>query len=92
MNPLGQHIQVRLGDDVFEQSIREIVGVVGDTKIKNLTSDAQPEYYLPYAQAVITNPFLVIRTAGEPALHSGFNTCRSARNRSECAGLPGGDA
>ena len=67
VNPLGQHIQVRLGDDVFEQSIREIVGVVGDTKIKNLTSDAQPEYYLPYAQAVITNPFLVIRTAGDPA-------------------------
>ena len=68
VNPLGQHIQVRLGDDVFEQSIREIVGVVGDTKLKNLTADAQPQYYLRFASVGMTNPFLVIRTAGDPAL------------------------
>jgi putative ABC transport system permease protein len=66
-NPLGKHIQVRLGDDVFEQSIREVVGVVGDIKLKKLTADAAPQYFLPYAQAVITNPFLVVRTAGDPA-------------------------
>jgi predicted permease len=67
-NPLGHHIQVRLGDDVFEQSIREIVGVVGDTKLKKLTAGAEPQYYLPYAQAVVTNPFLVVRTSGDPAI------------------------
>jgi predicted permease len=67
-NPLGQHIQVRMGDDVFEQSIREIVGVVGDIKLKNLTAGALPQYYLPYEQAVTTNPYLVIRTAGNPAM------------------------
>jgi predicted permease len=67
-NPLGRHIQVRLGDDVFEQSIREVVGVVGDIKLKNLTAGAQPQYYLPYAQAVVTNPFLVIRAVGDPAI------------------------
>jgi predicted permease len=65
-NPLGQHIQVRLGDDVFEQSVREIVGVVGNTRLKGLTDGVQPEYYLPYAQAVVTNPYLVIRTSGNP--------------------------
>jgi predicted permease len=65
-NPLGRHIQVRLGDDVFEQSVREIVGVVGNTRLKGLTDGAQPEYYLPYAQAVVTNPYLVIRTSGNP--------------------------
>jgi predicted permease len=65
-NPLGRHIQVRLGDDVFDQSVREIVGVVGNTRLKGLTDGVQPEYYLPYAQAVVTNPYLVIRTSGNP--------------------------
>jgi putative ABC transport system permease protein len=67
-NPLGHHIQVRLGDDVFESPIREVVGVVGDTKLKKLTAGAEPQYYLPYAQAVVTNPFLVVRTSRDPAI------------------------
>jgi putative ABC transport system permease protein len=66
-NPLGQHIQVRLGDDVFNQPVREIVGVVGNIKRKGLTADAEPQYYLPYAQAVVTNPYLVVRTSVDPA-------------------------
>jgi predicted permease len=70
-NPLGRHIQVRLGDDVFEQSIREIVGVVGDIKLKGLTAQPEPQYFLPYPQAVITNPFLVVRTTGDPARMQG---------------------
>jgi predicted permease len=77
-NPIGQHIQVRLGDDVFEHPVREVVGVVGDIKRKGLTANAEPQYYLPYAQAVITNPYLVIRTSGDPlliqdAVHSAVN-------------------
>jgi putative ABC transport system permease protein len=67
-NPLGRRIQVRLGDDVFESSVREIVGVVGDSRLINLTAAAEPQYYLPYAQAVVTNPFLVVRSSGNPAL------------------------
>lgn len=66
-NPLGQHIQVRVGDDVFEHPVRELVGVVGDIKRKGLTADADPQYYLPYAQAVVTNPYLVVRTKADPA-------------------------
>jgi len=65
-SPLGQHMQVRLGDGVFDSPVREIVGVVGNTRLKGLAAGSQPEYYLPYAQAVVTNPFLVIRTAGDP--------------------------
>ena len=67
-NPLGRRIQVRLGDDVFDSSIREIVGVVGDSRLINLTAAAEPQYYLPYAQAVVTNPFLVVRSSGDPAV------------------------
>jgi predicted permease len=66
-NPIGKHIQADLGDDVIEHPMREVVGVVGDIKRKGLTADADPQYYLPYAQAVITNPFLTIRTSGDPA-------------------------
>ena len=66
-NPIGQHIQVRVGDGVFDHPIREVVGVIGDIKAKTLTADANPQFYLPYAQAVITNPYLVVRTNGNPA-------------------------
>jgi predicted permease len=65
-NPLGQHIQVRLGDDVFEHPVREVIGMVGDIKCKGLAAEAEPQYYLPYAQAVITNPYVVVRSSIEP--------------------------
>lgn len=65
-NPIGQHIQARLGDDVFEHPMREVVGVVGDIKRKGLTAEAEPQYYLPYAQAVVTNPYVVVRTNLDP--------------------------
>jgi predicted permease len=66
-NPIGKHVQVDLGDDVVERPMREVVGVVGNVKRKGLTAEVDPQYYLPYAQAVITNPFLAIRTSGDPA-------------------------
>ncbi len=66
-NPIGQHIQVGVGDDLFDHPVREVVGVIGDIKRKGLTADADPQYYLPYAQALITNPYLVVKTNGEPA-------------------------
>jgi predicted permease len=66
-NPIGKHIKVDLGDDVFNSPTRQVVGVVGDIKRKGLTADVDPQYYLPYTQAVITDPFLTIRTSGDPA-------------------------
>jgi ABC-type antimicrobial peptide transport system permease subunit len=65
-NPIGKHIQADLGDGVVDRPMREVVGVVGDVKRKGLTADVDPQYYVPYAQAVITNPFLTIRTSGDP--------------------------
>ena len=65
-NPLGKHIRAEVGDDVFQHPMREIVGVVGDIRRKGLTADPGPQYYLPFAQAVITNPYLTVRTAGDP--------------------------
>ena len=70
-NPIGKHIQVGLGDGVIDHPMREIVGVVGDIKRKGLTAGTEPQYYLPYAQAVVTNPFLTIRSNGDPAVLEG---------------------
>ncbi|QNI34067.1 ABC transporter permease [Alloacidobacterium dinghuense] len=66
-NPIGKHIRAELGDGVLEHPMREVVGVVGNTKQLGLKTDAAPMYYLPYAQAVITNPYLVIRSNSDPA-------------------------
>jgi len=66
-NPIGQHMLSDLGDGTINHPIREIVGVVGDTKRKGLTTNAEPEYYMPYSQAVITNLYFTIRTQGNPA-------------------------
>ncbi len=65
-NPIGMHVQVDLGDDVVQHPMREVVGVVSNVKRKGLTADVDPQYYLPYAQAVITDPFLTIRCSGDP--------------------------
>ena len=57
-----------LGDDVVNHPVREIVGVVGDIRQRGLAMDAVPHYYLPWTQAVITTPYLVLRTTGDPAM------------------------
>lgn len=67
-NPLGQHIQVRLGDDVMEHPIRQVVGVIGNVKQQGLAAASEPEYFMPFAQAVVTTPYIVIRTDGDPLL------------------------
>jgi predicted permease len=67
VNPVGKHMTADLGDDTLESPVREIVGVVGNIKRQGLTAESDPEYYLPWTQAVITTPYLCIRTAGNPA-------------------------
>jgi len=65
-NPIGRRIKPGLGDDITNDVPREIVGVVGDAKSKTLTAAMEPRYYLPYKQAIIFSPPLVIRTTGDP--------------------------
>jgi len=70
-NPLGKHIQPGIGDSVIDHPMREVVGVVGDIKHRGLTAAAEPQFYLPYSQALVTNPFLMIRSSGDPAALQG---------------------
>ena len=66
VNPVGKHMTSDLGDGTWNSPVREIVGVVGNTKQQGLTAESDPEFYLPWSQAVITTPYLCIRTAGNP--------------------------
>ena len=50
-----------------EKFMREIVGVVGDTKTGSLTGEGGAQIYVPNAQDKFNLMGLVIRTAGDPA-------------------------
>lgn len=65
-NPIGKRIQPGLSDGTVKSSMREVVGVVGNVKRQGLTEAVDPQYYLPWEQAVITAPTLCVRTAGDP--------------------------
>jgi putative ABC transport system permease protein len=70
-NPLGKRIQPGIGDGVVDHPVRQVIGVVGDIKHRGLTVAAEPQFYLPYSQAMVTNPFLTIRASGDPAALKG---------------------
>jgi predicted permease len=65
-DPIGKRIRPGLSDGQTKDDYREIVGVVGDVKMEGLTSEFEPQYYLPYPQAVIGAVSLAIRTEGNP--------------------------
>lgn len=65
-NPIGKHITPGIGDGITNDAVREIVGVVGDVKRNGITAEMPPQYYLPFQQALILPPPLVIRTVGDP--------------------------
>jgi putative ABC transport system permease protein len=67
-DPIGQHIRPGLSTDDKTPPLREIVGVVADSKHISLSDEFAPQYYLPYAQAMFGPPLnLVVRSAGNPA-------------------------
>lgn len=63
---IGRRIKPGLNDDVTPEGFREIVGVVGDVKFRRITAAMPAQYYLPFKQAIILSPAVIIRTAGDP--------------------------
>ncbi|MBB6143306.1 putative permease [Silvibacterium bohemicum] len=63
---IGKHITPGLDDGIHKKGPREIIAVVGDIKLRSLTKEAPPMFYLPLTQSGITAPSLAIRTAGDP--------------------------
>ena len=64
--PIGKRINPGLDDGVVIDVKREIVGIVGNVKVGQLTREMVPEMYLPYSQSALLSPKLVIRTANDP--------------------------
>ncbi|HET7373185.1 MAG TPA: ABC transporter permease [Gemmatimonadaceae bacterium] len=68
-NPVGRRI-AWVGEVLkfspFTADWRTVVGVVGDTRDRGLDSDPAPTVYLPFAQEVIINGALVVRTSSDP--------------------------
>ncbi|HEX8945325.1 MAG TPA: ABC transporter permease [Gemmatimonadaceae bacterium] len=52
----------------FTDAWRTVVGVVGDTRDRGLDSDPAPTVYLPFAQEIIVNGALVVRTTSDPSV------------------------
>jgi predicted permease len=65
-DPIGKRITPGLDDGVVVDVKHEVVGIVGNVKVGQLTREMVPEMYLPYSQAVILSPKLVMRTASDP--------------------------
>ncbi len=64
-SPVGQ--RVRLGPSPTSGWV-EIVGVIGDVRHLGLEREPAPELYVHYLQNPPVNPFIVIRTARDPAV------------------------
>lgn len=59
-SPLGRRVR-------FQGSLREVVGVVGDTKYSRLSADLQPMIYAPLSQRAWNNVTFLVRTGVDPA-------------------------
>jgi putative ABC transport system permease protein len=67
-NPIGRSLQV-WRDEKFS---REVVGVVGDTKVDSVDKDTENQLYVPYLQdSGWSSLTLVVRTTGEAGAFAG---------------------
>src|SRR6185295_2748623 len=64
-DPIGQHIRI---GSALTGPWTTIVGVIGDVRHGGLEEEPQPEMYINYLQGPPVSPFIVVRTAGDPAM------------------------
>jgi putative ABC transport system permease protein len=64
---VGKHIRPGFSVDDKPSRMREIVGIVGNTKDRTLREDSRPECYLPSTQAPLNTFTLLLRTPLDPA-------------------------
>jgi putative ABC transport system permease protein len=62
-DPVGKHLNI---SDVFRRPC-EIVGVVGDVRFKTLTTEPEPEVYVPYLQRPWLLMAFTVRSVASPA-------------------------
>jgi putative ABC transport system permease protein len=66
-DPIGKRIHPGISSYDNEDSVmREIVGVVGDVRNRNLSTESKPAYYVPQTQVPFSEMVTVVKTIGEP--------------------------
>jgi putative ABC transport system permease protein len=65
-NPIGKHVEAGISTGSSQKPMREIVGVVGNVKFQDLTSEWTQESYIPYAQLPFGSVTIVARSAKDP--------------------------
>jgi len=65
-NPIGKHIRPGISTDEKPSRMREIVGVVGNVKHRDLGSEWTPEAYMPFAQLAFGDMTVVVRAENDP--------------------------
>jgi predicted permease len=74
-DPLGQYFTPKFEHSEEPIVARQIVGVVGDTRIDDMWNPYQPQFFMPYAQdPAHQRAIVVMRVAGDPAAYE--NTVR----------------
>jgi predicted permease len=62
-NPVGRRLILGRAPD---EEVREVVGIVKDSKYRRLNDEVRPAVYVPFAQDYRANMALHVRTNGEP--------------------------
>ena len=66
-DPIGKRIRPGISTYDDEKSVmREIVGVVGDVRNQNLSTESKPAYYVPQTQVPFNQLIAVAKTSAEP--------------------------
>jgi len=66
-DPIGKRIKPGISSYENEASVmREVVGVVGDVRNRNLSTESKPAYYVPQTQVPFSQMVTVVKTVGEP--------------------------
>lgn len=60
--------RVQLGGGTRPESWMRVIGVVGNVRHTSLEETPQPEIYISHLQGPPSSPFMVVRTAGDPAV------------------------
>ena len=66
-DPIGKRVKPGISSIEDEDStMREIIGVVGDVRNRNLATEARAAYYVPHTQVPFSQMVAVIKTNSEP--------------------------
>jgi putative ABC transport system permease protein len=66
-DPIGKRIHPGISSYDNEDSVmREIVGVAGDVRNRNLSTESKPAYYVPQTQVPFNQLVTVVKTTGDP--------------------------